>query len=156
MLLWKTAIWTIFFSGFLLLITKIENLCSWCSNLMYNDTFSWIFFVMLVIWGLPEKNIKNKDFGSLTEIFMLLFWVLKIFKTYIIVTRWIIACLQFDVKQATVKHHTKFFRQSVTKIMRKTAILTILCFCPLHFILTMSRNNEQNLRQAMLGVGNIV
>ena len=47
--------------------------------------------------------------------------------------------------------NTKYFLslQSVTKIMGKTAIRTISCFYPLP-PLTMLRNNEQNLRQAML------
>ena len=45
--------------------------------------------------------------------------------------------------------------QSVTKIMGKTAIRTISFFYPLP-LLTMLRNNEQNLRQAMSLGRNIV
>ena len=47
-----------------------------------------------------------------------------------------------------------FFKQPVTKIMGKTAIWKISCFYPFP-LLTMLRNNEQNLRQAMLWVQNI-
>ena len=35
---------------------------------------------------LPEKNLKNKGFGSNTQVFKLLAWVPKIIQTYIIVT----------------------------------------------------------------------
>ena len=35
---------------------------------------------------LPGKNLKNKDFASLTQIFKLLVWNGNIVKTYIIVT----------------------------------------------------------------------
>ena len=45
------------------------------------------------------------------------------------------ACLQFDLKQATLKYHSSnflyFFKQSVTKSMGKTAICIILYFYPL-------------------------
>ena len=44
---WKNCYLDIFFSGYLLLITQIGSLFFWCSNLMYNDTSSEIFFVML-------------------------------------------------------------------------------------------------------------
>ena len=45
--------------------------------------------------------------------------------------------------------------QSLTKIMRKTAIWTIFCFSPLP-LLTMLRLNEYNLPQATLWLRNIV
>ena len=35
---------------------------------------------------LPEKNLKNKDFDSLNQIFKLLVWAPKVAKAYIIVT----------------------------------------------------------------------
>ena len=45
--------------------------------------------------------------------------------------------------------------QSATKIMGETAIWTILCFYPVP-LLTMLRNNDQKLFQAMLWVRNII
>ena len=81
---------------------------------------------------LPDKNLKNKDFVSLTQILKLLVWVPKIVENYIIVTHSVIAWLQFDLKRAFEKYHISsfsvFFRQAVTKIMGKTANLTVLGF----------------------------
>ena len=49
---------------------------------MYNDASSGILFVMLIIWFYLEKNLENKGFTSLTQIFKLLVWVPKNFETY--------------------------------------------------------------------------
>ena len=93
---------------------------------------------------LPEKNPKNKEFASLTQIFKLLVQAPQVVKTYPIVMQKVIACLQRDSKQSTVKHHNwnflDFFRQSVTKIVWKTTIWTIFCFSSFP-PLTMLRNN---------------
>ena len=120
---------------------------------------------------LPEKNPKNKEFASLTQIFKLLVQAPQVVKTYPIVMQKVIACLQRDSKQSTVKHHNwnflDFFRQSVTKIVGKTTIWTIFCFSsfpPLTLLrnngkknassfvmgFTTLKNNEQNLLQALL------
>ena len=78
---------------------------------------------------LSEKNLKNKDFASLTHSFKLLVWVPKIIKTYIsdamgkhMPSTW------FKMSNCKIPHLSfcRFFRQSVTKIMGKTAIWTIL------------------------------
>ena len=58
---------------------------------------------------LPDKNLKNKDFVSLTQILKLLVWVPKIVKNYIIVTHSVIAWLQFDLKRAFEKYHISSF-----------------------------------------------
>ena len=39
-----------FVSGYLLLITQIGGLCSWCNNNMYKGTCSGMVFLMLIIW----------------------------------------------------------------------------------------------------------
>ena len=49
---------------------------------MYNDASSGILFVMLIIWFYQKKNLENKGFTSLTQIFKLLVWVPKFFGTY--------------------------------------------------------------------------
>ena len=51
---------------------------------MDNGAFSGIF-LQCSKFDLPEKNLKNKDFASLTQIFKPLTWVPKIIKTYITV-----------------------------------------------------------------------
>ena len=50
---------------------------------MYIGASKGIFFANLV---LPEKNLKNKVFVSLTQVFKLLVRFPKIIKTYITVT----------------------------------------------------------------------
>ena len=52
---------------------------------MYNGASNGIFFAMLIIWFNLKKNLKNKEFASLTQIFKLLVSVPKIIKTYIVV-----------------------------------------------------------------------
>ena len=47
---------------------------------------------------LLEKNLKNKDFTYLTQVFKLLVWVPKLIKTFKIVAQWVNTCLQFDLK----------------------------------------------------------
>ena len=49
---------------------------------MYNDASSGILFVMLIIWFYLKKNLENKGFTSLTQIFKLLVWVPNFFETY--------------------------------------------------------------------------
>ena len=71
-----------FVSGYLLLITQIGCLCSWYSNLMYNDTSHGIFLVILIIWFFLKKNLKNQDFTWPTQIFKLLVWAAKVVKTH--------------------------------------------------------------------------
>ena len=57
----KTAILTIFcFCVYLFLITQFGNLCSYCSNLMYNDATCGIFFVMLITCFFPKKVLEIK------------------------------------------------------------------------------------------------
>ena len=84
--------------GYLLLITEIGNLCLQCSNVMYNDLSSGIFFVYADNFVLLEKNLKNKDFASLIQVFKLLLWILKFIKADIKVAQWVNACLKFDLK----------------------------------------------------------
>ena len=55
---------------------------------------------------LLEKNLENKDFASSAQIFKLLVWAPKIVNTNIVVTQWVIACLQSNSKQRTVKYYT--------------------------------------------------
>ena len=57
---------------------------------------------------LSEKNLKTR-ICLITLIFRKLVWDPKIVKTYVIVMQWIMSCLQFSLKQATVKHHTENF-----------------------------------------------
>ena len=60
-----------------------------------------------------------------------------------------------EVKSAVTVSITLYL-QSVIKIMRKIAIWPIFCFVFPFSSLTILRLNEQNLRQAMLSVRNIV
>ena len=73
---------------------------------MYNDLSSGIFFIYADNFVLLEKNLKNKDFASLIQVFKLLLWILKFIKADIKVAQWVNACLKFDLKRATVKYHT--------------------------------------------------
>ena len=85
---------------------------------------------MVLSW----KNLKNKDFASLTLLFKLLVWVPKIIKTYIgDVMGKHMPWTWFKMNNCKIPHLSfcRFFRQSVTKIMGKTAIWTILRFSPL-------------------------
>ena len=65
---------------------------------MYNDLSSGIFFVYADNFVLLEKNLKNKDFASLIQVFKLLLWILKFIKADIKVAQWVNACLKFDLK----------------------------------------------------------
>ena len=102
---------------------------------MYNDASSGIYFAMLIIWFYLKKNLKNKDFVSVTQVFKLLVWVPKIIKTYIKknVMGNYMPSIGFKMSNCKISHlqFCRFFRQTVTKIMGKTAIWTILCFSPL-------------------------
>ena len=127
----KTIVWTTFLSGYLVLITQIGNLCSWCSNLLYNHASSGIFFVMFKIWFYLKKIWKIKILPHLHWYFCSLFGFQKLFRH--IVTGWIIACFQLDLKGATVKYHTKFFRFFYTisdKNYRKNCYLSYSVFLP--------------------------
>ena len=73
---------------------------------MYNDQSSGIFFVYADNLVLLEKNLKNKDFASLIQVFKLLVWIPKFIKADIKVAEWVNACIKFDLKRATVKYHT--------------------------------------------------
>ena len=73
---------------------------------------------------------------------------------------WVITCLQSDSKRPTnckIPHNfSDFFRQSLSdKNYGKNCYLDNSCFYPFP-ILTMLRNNEKNLFQAMSWVRNIV
>ena len=60
---------------------------------MYNDGSYETDFVMPITWFFPEKNLKNKDIVSPTQIFELLVWDPKVVKTCIIVKQSVISCL---------------------------------------------------------------
>ena len=117
---------------YLLVIMQIGNFCFWCSNLMCNNVSNIIFFVMFIIWFYLKKMWKINILPQLLKYLCGLFGFQKLLRL-MIVKEWIITCFQFDLKRATVKCHTKFFRFFYTisdKNYGKTTIWTILSFYP--------------------------
>ena len=123
--------------------------------LMYSDWSRGIFFVVLIIWFYLIKSEKQRCCLIYPGIWAAYLRSKKYRDWYN--SDVIVKCmLSIWFKMSNCKiAHCRFFRQSVTKTVGKTAIRTILCFSPLPF-LTMLRNNEQKLRQTMLLVQNIV
>ena len=98
-----------FASSYLLLITQIASLCSSCSNLTYNNASSGIFFIMFKIWIYLKKIWKIKILLDLTRYLSCLFGLQKLLRLIIIVTLWVIVCIQCDSKRPTAKY-LNFFR----------------------------------------------
>ena len=115
-------------------MTQIENLVSWCSNLMCSDTISAISFLMLTIWFYRKNDWYIKILLCLPRYLGCLFGLQNLSKLTPLVTKWVTACLQSSSKQSTAIYDawnfSDCFRQSVTKIMRKTAISTTFLFLP--------------------------
>ena len=65
---WRKLLKYCHLSNYLLVIMQTGSLFSRCCNLIYNDTSNGIFFVMVSMHliGFTCKNLKNKDFPSLT------------------------------------------------------------------------------------------
>ena len=135
--------------SFMFLMQQSHVHCRVFWNLLYNANDL----------ALPEKNLEGKDFASPSQIFKLLVWAPKIVKSYIMVAQWVIASLQSDSKQPTLKYYTYTFQifsdNQWQKLWEKTLIRQFRVFTPFS-IWTMLINNEKNLRQAMLWVRNIV
>ena len=141
----KATIWRIF--GFLVSASDYTNyvygsLCSWCGNLMDNDTSSEIFLVMLIIWFYLKKLLKIKILSHLPRYYNCLFAVQKLYT--LISGNKMGNCMPkkwFRMTNCEIAHLSAHFRQSVTKIMGKAAIWIISCFYPLPHP-NMLRNNE--------------
>ena len=128
--------WKLFVSAYLLLIPQIE-LRSWCCNLMYNDASCPICSVMLIIWFYLKKIWKTKVLPHLSRYLSSFFVLQKLWR--LIYSDVIGNCMSskwFKTTNCKILHlsFSKFLRQSVAKLIRKTAIWTISCFYPLPFL----------------------
>ena len=126
----------------------------------YLDHFLFLVFVYVIdakisckMTRIMETSDKSKDFFSINLIFKLLVWVPKIAKTYIIsdVMGKCMSLIWLKTSNCKTSHWKmfKFFQTISDRNYGKSCYLDNFVFLPSSPILTMLRNNEQNLREAM-------
>ena len=126
---------------------------------MFNDGCIGIFFAMLIILFYWKKMWKIKILPNLPRYLSCLFGFQKLLR---LIQNWrngLNACLQFDLKCETVKYRIQNFTDSSDNHWQQLWVkVRTRRFCvSLPFpLLTVLKNNQENLPQGMLWVRNIV